>query len=213
MRCAAAYLQARSAVFSGLVLISLMSLAGGSSTPGALAAEPELLFESETLRIYRVVDAGGVARLVLTNLDEEGELLAPDTGEVVAPRSRTAERVEEIAETVVEERPPNPSPATRAEFEGSAGGTTIIININNPPPAPAPATVPVLVAPVFAVGGLRGPFRYPERQPFLGYGTGIGSPALFSGLGLNAGNRYGLKTGKTCDRGFDCLFPPTSDNP
>jgi hypothetical protein len=93
-----------------------------------------------------------------------------------------------------------------------AGGTTIVININNPPPSPA-AAAPAVLYVVPAFGGLPGPFRYPDRQPFLGYGHGIGSPSRFSGLGLNASNGFGLKSAIPCERGYDCLFGPLLERP
>lgn len=95
------------------------------------------------------------------------------------------------------------------------GGTTVVININPPSPekrdtveVPAP-----LVYPFVALGGLAGGFRYPEHLYFLGYGLDTSSPSMFGGLGLNAGNRFGLKTGKPCDRGFDCMFGPEPQRP
>jgi hypothetical protein len=214
--------------------------------PGSVQAAPpptaeqgvgEPVFESESLRIYRVLDSEGRQRLLLTNLDEDGNRLAPEDEE-----ARTVERPE---------APPLPaasvrtveSPGTRPEFDPppakpvseereiyvEAGddsvvrvddgrGTTIIININ-PPPAPEPPApteqviVPVLSAPWVGWGSIVGHYKYPDDHPFLGYSTGVGSPSWLGGLGLNASNGYGLSTAKPCGRGFDCMFPPTTPGP
>ncbi|OLC53419.1 MAG: hypothetical protein AUH92_06040 [Acidobacteria bacterium 13_1_40CM_4_69_4] len=95
------------------------------------------------------------------------------------------------------------------------GGTTVIININPPEPGrretievPAPLGYPLV-----AFGGLPGAFRYPEHLYFLGYGLDTSSPSMFGGLGLNPGNRFGLKPGTPCDRGFDCMFGPVRGRP
>jgi hypothetical protein len=96
-----------------------------------------------------------------------------------------------------------------------SGGTTVIININ-PPASPEKEAVIVpapLVYPVVALGGLPGPYRYPSHLPFLGYGLDVSSPSWFGGLGLNAGNGFGLKTGAPCERGFDCMFGPPMTQP
>ena len=96
-----------------------------------------------------------------------------------------------------------------------SGGTTVIININ--PPAPPEKEIVVVPSPftypVVAYGGLPGGFRYPDHLPFLGYGPGTSSPSWFGGLVLNAGNGFGLKTGRTCGRGYDCMLAPSGANP
>lgn len=90
------------------------------------------------------------------------------------------------------------------------GGTTVIININPPPaPAPEPEIVPVLPSYPVVTGALAGGYRYPDHLYFLGYAPGTSSPSWFGGLGLNAGNGFGLSNGAPCARGFDCMFGPT----
>jgi hypothetical protein len=96
-----------------------------------------------------------------------------------------------------------------------SGGTTVIININ-PPASPEKEAVIVpapLAYPVVAIGGLAGAYRYPDHLHFLGYGHDTSSPSWFGGLGLNAGNGFGLKSGTPCERGFDCMFGPPSAHP
>ncbi len=118
---------------------------------------------------------------------------------------------------------PSPAPAPAppevkevpsvAPRDGEPAGTTIVININAPPPSPAepdgfaPAFYPVIY-PVASFAALPVPIGYPRNHHFLGYGLDISSPGLFGGLGLNAGNRFGLKTGSACGQGYDCLFAP-----
>jgi hypothetical protein len=195
----------------------------------------EVLFASPDLRIYRTFDRHGNPTIVLTNLDDEGNFLDPRTAREEAPAARPPaprERPAPPAATAAggrddearDEASPNPvrvvvrgggaeRPAGDGEVEvttEAGGSTTIVININNNPPPPA--SVPA-VYPILSFGGLPGAFRYPEHLHFLGYGHGTGSPSLFSGLGLNAGNRFGLKTGNPCGRGFDCMFGPEADHP
>jgi hypothetical protein len=162
-----------------------------AAAPRARAGDcDDPVLSAPDLRICRTIDRSGRSAVVLTNLDDDGNRLAPDAG-------------------------PGPAAAPRAwretpqgEVQGDGrGGTTVVINIDARPD-PRPAVVPVVAVPVVAVGGLPGSFRYPDRQPFLGYGGGTSSPGWFGGLGLNASNNFGLKTGRTCQGGFDCMFGP-----
>ncbi|MBI4169669.1 MAG: hypothetical protein HY510_07005 [Acidobacteria bacterium] len=204
------------------------------SAAHAAPGSDEILFASPDLRIYRTFDRHGNPTIVLTNLDDEGNFLDPRTAREEAPAARPPaprERPVPPADTAArgdDEWTGKPSagpvqvvvrgggagrPVDYGEVEvttDAGGGTTIVININNnlPPPAAVPAVYPIL-----SYGGLPGAFRYPEHQHFLGYGHGTGSPSLFSGLGLNAGNRFGLKTGNPCGRGFDCMFGPEAAHP
>ena len=93
----------------------------------------------------------------------------------------------------------------------SAGGTTVIINIDAVAPQP-PAPVPVVFAPIAAFGGVPGPIRYPEHHHFLGYGHNNSTPGLFGGLGLNASNGYGIRN-TPCGVGFECMFGPQTEHP
>ena len=94
-----------------------------------------------------------------------------------------------------------------------SGGTTVIININpQASPERETAVLPAPLAyPIVAIGGLVGAYRYPDHMHFLGYEPGTSSPSWFGGLGLNAGNGFGLKNGTPCGRGFDCMFGPHSE--
>ena len=184
--------------------------------------ELEILFQSPQLRIYRAVDRNGRLATVLTNLDAEGNLLdrgleRGTTGDLPAAGTRPAP-VDERAAAHDEHREPagavSPAgggfkvslkpgdeperPAGDGEVEvrgDAAGGTTIVININNLPPPPAPAPPPareaVVVAwPVGYPGGIVGPIRYPENHHFLGYGPTVRSPSSFSALGLKLKDRF-----------------------
>ena len=113
------------------------------------------------------------------------------------------------------EGPADPAPRDVEVTGDGSSGTTVIININPPaPPERETVVVPFpFTYPIVAYGGVAGGFRYPDHLPFLGYGTGISSPSWFGGLGLNAGNGFGLKTGRTCGRGYDCMLGPSAWNP
>ena len=188
----------------------MLAAAGLVSSLAAAAAEIEVLFESESLRIYRVLGPDGVARTFLTNLDEKGDPLLPEpAGEAVGgDRARRDDFRAADLQGAPESRR-SAAPAAEPHRHEEPSTTTIVININAAPPAaPAPAVVPVVAAPYVIFGGLVGGFRYPDRQPFLGYGTGVGSPSMFGGLGLNAANGFGLKRDASCTKGFDCMFPP-----
>ncbi len=226
----------------GPALFAAAFLAFTILLPGSVLAAPpppepgvgEPVFESASLRIYRVLDSEGRQRLLLTNLDEDGNRLAPEdeqTRTVKRPEAPPPEaRSVESSGARPEFDPPPAEPVSEErEIHVDAGednvvrvddgrGTTIIININ-PPPAPEPPAppepivVPVLSTPWVGFSGIAGSFRFPDNHPFLGYSTGIGSPSWFGGLGLNAGNGFGLSTAKPCGRGFDCMFPPTTPRP
>jgi hypothetical protein len=133
--------------------------------------------------------------LVLTNLDEDGNRIVDPDAPPEPPRP---------AEAPVPPAPlceEHPVPAERSE--------------PSPPPPPVLVTVvnaPVLAAPVLPVGwgSIVGGFRYPERQPFLGYGPGISSPGWFSGLGLNASNNFGHPPSVPTDRFHRRALPDSS---
>ncbi len=165
------------------------------------AAEPEggeVVFRSPDLRIFRTLDRHGSPTVVLTNLDEDGNRMGDDE-ETVCPAASPAP----------EARPPA---AKEVPADAVHDGVTIVVNINNPPSPPPEATgaVPSLY-PLFSVPGLPAAFRYPDHLPFLGYGLDTSSPSFFGGLGLNAGNRFGLSSGRPCGHGYDCLFGPRGD--
>jgi hypothetical protein len=193
------------------------------------------VYESRDLRICAALDRQGRPGLLLTNLDDDGNRLVPATAEEPSPRwtppavpaappAREDERDADARPEATVEEPPSVRVVVRsAGDERPAGdgevevttrgeGTTIVINVNPPAPErPAPIVVPV--GGVVLVGGLPGPFRYPEHHHFLGYGHSTASPGLFSGLGLNPSNRYGLSKGTPCGRGFDCMFGPEKPHP
>jgi hypothetical protein len=217
------------------IAIGLTLLVGaGVSSARADQACGEVVYESPALRICRTLDRLGGATLVLTNLDDEGNFLAGyvapavTTLEMPTTATRTAtprcevpgaaDATESAPVKVTVRRTEGIDPPTADETvevsTDKGGDTTIVININNPAPLPhpEPQVVPVLYS--FAtIGGLPGPFRYPDHQYFLGYGPGIRSPSWFGGLGLNAGNGFGLKAGPACEQGFDCLFGPQRSHP
>jgi hypothetical protein len=190
----------------------------------------EIIFESEEVRIYRTIRSDGSPTIVVTNLDADGRRMGGDPPPWLPPAQRDPERSGAAAERPAEASPPvqvivnQGDGSTQTEIPGEVSiderdgdGTTIIINIDAAPPAPPPApqspvvAVPSISLPV--VGGVRGPIRYPDHHHFLGYGHGVGSPGFFGGLGLNAGNGYGLSTGTPCGNGFDCMFGPQRDHP
>ncbi len=179
------------------------------ATPPASAATDQELYRSADLRIYRAMARDGGAAVVLTNLDEEGHRLGGEVEEDLCPSPPPAPALP----AVVALPPAAVEPPTAEVRDRGPSGTTIVININTPPPAPAgpdgfaPAAYPVVFpGGFFAV--LPGAVRYPSHLPFLGYGLDISSPGWFGGLGLNAGNRFGLKTWSDCGRGYDCMFGP-----
>jgi hypothetical protein len=119
---------------------------------------------------------------------------------------------------VVVNRDGGAAPLDQRDVEVTAdgsGGTTVIININ--PPAPPERETVVVPGPspypIVAIGGIVGAYRYPSHLNFLGYGLDTSSPSWFGGLGLNAGNGFGLKNGTPCERGFDCMFGPREPHP
>lgn len=188
------------------------------------------------LRIFRSVDRLGRATVVLTNLDDEGNLLRgaaeeeawmtaprPTAAAVapppeVSPAARTADD-EPVAVRVVVRGSEGDREARDREIEVTGdgrGGTTIIVNVDASPAAPvapAPPALSPVAWPIVVVGGLVGPFRYPDRLPFLGYGPTTSSPGMFGGLGLNASNGFGLRGATPCREGFDCLFGPRPSKP
>jgi hypothetical protein len=182
----------------------------------------EIIFESEDLRIYRTIRANGSAAIVVTNLDADGHRMGDEPPPWVAPARQVDEPAEAAppVQVIVNQgdgSTPSEAPAEVSMQAGNGDGTTIIINIDATPSAPPPQNpAPVVVVPtarLLGVGGVRGPTRYPDHQHFLGYGHDVSSPGFFGGLGLNAGNGYGLSTGTPCGRGFDCMFGPQRDHP
>ncbi len=206
-----------------------------AATPGEA-----ILYQSRDLVIYRAVDRHGAPVVVLTNLDQEGNALAgpdeamppdapgprsegescrpaplPAQGEVESPAGRQSAggRVR-----VVVNRGDGQQPEDQGEVEVTSdgpGATTVVINVN--PSTRSERETAVIPGgsfyPVLAYGGLVGPYRYPDHLYFLGYGPDTSAPSMFSGLGLNPGNRFGLQTGVPCGRGFDCMFGPPHERP
>jgi hypothetical protein len=201
-----------------MACLVLLAAAGPAAAepppPGESAAGcDETLLSTRDLRICRGVDRFGRATTILTNLDDEGNPLLP-AGEATARRPETRARETDYAPAP----DPEAGRAAAAGGEGAevrvsfrtgegeerpagagdvevrsddAGGTTIVININNHPPAPpAPPAGAVVALPFGLYGGIVGPFRYPDRHYFLGYGPGIRSPSSFSALGLRASDRF-----------------------
>jgi hypothetical protein len=223
---------------AGIAIGSALTLTTWGTIP-ALAdpTSDEILFQSAELKIYRTLSRGTPV-LVLTNVDAEGNFLAARESSGGRPEIPALRPSPDGGPVGTAPEPPLPTPAAAGSDEpgrvkvvvhgdGAAppderdvevttertGDTTVIININ--PPAPPPREVveaPVWSYPV-VVSGLPGPFTYPKHQYFLGYGPNTSSPSMFGGLGLNAGNGFGLKTGVPCDKGYDCMFGPTAGGP
>lgn len=210
----------------------VLVLLPGAIGPAARAATPaeETIFQSGELRIYRTVNRDGTPVVVLTNVDAEGRYFPGRPAEASVPAA-PARRSYEPVPAAPAEKPERPiagpvkvvvntgdgasavDPDSVEVSTEAGGGTTVIVNVH--PQAPAPretVVIPAIYQPV-AYGGLVGPVKYPDHQYFLGYAPGTSSPSYFGGLGLNAGNRFGLKTGRACDRGYDCMFGPTGDRP
>jgi hypothetical protein len=224
---------------AGLAIGCALALTATATSPALADPTPEeILFQSSELKIYRTLSRGTPV-LVLTNVDAEGNFLPgrdPSGGRSESPAVRPgpdtgrAETRPERDLPVTGEGATDDAGRVRVVVHGDGGAaapderdvevttdrtgdTTVIININPPPPPQRePVEAPVWSYPV-VVTGLPGPIRYPEHQYFLGYGPNNSSPSMFSGLGLNSGNRFGLKTGVACDKGYDCMFGPTSSQP
>jgi len=220
----------------GLPLLGLPALAAGGPEPSRIVPPAEeTLYQSDDLRIYRGTGRHGGPVMVLTNLDAQGNFFpghrsdapageerarpsgspppawSPAPAAEAAPHSAPAAQVQVL---VNRGDGADPAAADDVEVRTDGGATTVIININ-PPASPERQTVvvPAVAFPTVAYGGIVGPFRYPDHLHFLGYGHGTSSPSYFGGLGLNAGNRFGLTTGVACDRGYDCMFGPKLDHP
>jgi hypothetical protein len=212
-------------------ILGLLTLAAAGPAPSRIAPPAEeTLYQSDDLRIYRGTGRHGGPVLVLTNLDPQGNFFpghrcdapaveerakpsgSPSPPGSTAPAGEAAPHSTPAAQVkVVVNRGDGAAPAGTDEVEvktDGGGGTTVIINIH--PPAPPERQTVVVHA---AIGGLVGSFRYPDHLHFLGYGHDTSSPSYFGGLGLNASNRFGLKTGVACERGLDCFFGPARDHP
>ena len=95
----------------------------------------------------------------------------------------------------------------QAERTADAAPAPLVV-VNVQPAEPAAYSLPLY--PVWT-GSIVGPYRYPNRIGFLGYGSGTASPGWFSGLGLNPGNNYGhRKEDKPNTTGFGAFFGPPS---
>ncbi len=228
------------AVCGALTTVSPAATAASHPEPDP-GTRTDVILQTDELRIYRIRRSDGRRALVLTNLDEGGRRMGGE-GPPPAPRDLAPDRRSAISGTRAETEDPAPeergaTPGTAptvqvivrrddgsrhaveagdVEMDPRGDGTTIIINIDATPASPPAASPPVLVAPVVAIpgiGGIRGPIRYPEHHHFLGYGHDISSPGYFGGLGLNAGNGFGLSNARPCGRGFDCMFGPGRDHP
>jgi hypothetical protein len=227
---------------ASLALFLASGSQAGHPVPAAPASDV-IIDQSSGVMIYRGVSPRGTPVVVLTNLDEEGNRLpcpgadaagsglkTPLCGDEPQARVRPAPMDRERAPNAPPPPPPGQVKVVVKQSEGAAevdardvevtadgsGATTVIININNSPATPERETVVVpapLAYPIVAIGGLAGGFRYPDHLHFLGYGHDTSSPSWFGGLGLNAGNGFGLVTGTSCGHGFDCMFGPASPHP
>jgi len=193
-------------------------LAGlGGSASLAEPASQDCIYQSVGLRIYRTTSRLGTPVVVLTNLDDDGNVLAghDGAGEAAMPPPRVpAAEDAEAAPPPLSPRPaiPGASGVSVLVHQGGdavavderdvevqsdgAGATTVVININLPA-APAGGTtfVPAQSYPLVPYGGLVGPFHYPDHLYFLGYGPGNDTPVFFGGLGLSSTDRYARASG------------------
>ena len=224
----------RNALVAGVVglLLSVSQVATLVVAADSMISPLDIIYESDEVRIYRMVRPNGQRAVVLTNLDAEGRRMG---GEIPAFYRRTSPIVRRAAESL-----PSPDEALPVTSDYGAGGatpapdvqvivnrgdgsqdavrvtpsgdgTTVIINIDVGAPQ-APPPVPVVFAPIAAVGGVPGPVRYPDHHHFLGYGHNNSAPGLFGGLGLNASNGYGISK-RPCGNGFDCMLGPQREHP
>ncbi len=212
-------------------LLSVFGFAGFElrAAPGAPPTE-QILYQSIGLKIYRTTSLHGTPIVVLTNLDEQGNYLSPHGGPDVKgvhePRAADADVTRGALE------PPASHAVTPGEGRATGGvsvivrqggdavagdetdvevqsdnanGTTVIININAPTaPQTQRPVVSVAPCPLVVYGGLPGWFHYPDRLPFLGYGTTNDTPVFFGGLGLSSTARYARAAGGSCKSGPGC---------
>lgn len=202
-----------------------LAIAMTLSTLGSLerVVADEELYRSGDLRIVRSVDALGKPIVLLTNIDAGGVRLSGGPDDTACPPESAAPEAQAAAAPT--EAPPSSGVRVIVNVSGGGsfvegdapskvqvvgeGGTTVVVNVGTPGPDRGENEAsPQVLYGSYPLVGLPGPFIYPSRQPFLGYGTAGAFPSLFSGLGLNAGNRFGLKTGRTCGSGYDCFFRP-----
>jgi len=137
----------------------------------------------ETVRVFRRTAEDGRAMLVLTNLDEEGNPIRDPAEEPIpaAPPAPPPAAAPEPSAACPAPREEIPAPSAPAD------PPQVVVNIEIPQ-----SPQPWFTAPVVAVGGIAGPYQYPERLGFLGYGPGLTYPRWFSGLGMNPSSGYGL---------------------
>ena len=199
-----------------MVLVGL----GGSASQAASASQ-DFIYQSVGLRIYRTTSRLGTPIVVLTNLDDEGNVLAGHDG--AGEEGMPSPRVPAAADADVAPPPLSPRPATPGGIPGAsgvsvlvhqggdavpvdqrdvevqsdgAGATTVIVNINLPAVSVGGTTfVPAPSYPLVPYGGLVGPFHYPDHLYFLGYGPTNDTPVFFGGLGLSSTDRYARASG------------------
>ena len=158
--------------------------------------QPSSSAPRQTVRVFERIGADGRRSLIFTNLDEEGN-----------PIRDPVEALRQALEPPAP--PPETPPASSCRDESRSlpaapAAPLVVIHVEAPlPPAPAPAAYPVWT------GSIAGPFRYPDRLGFLGYGQGISSPGWFSGLGLKPSNNFGhRKSDDPRPPGFEVFFAP-----
>jgi hypothetical protein len=204
---------------AGLTLV-LAGLGGSASL--AAPTSQDFIYQSVGLRIYRATSRQGTPVVVLTNLDEDGNVLPGHEG--AGEEAARSPRLPNAEDAGVAPAPPPPQPACAEERPGlpgasvlihqggdaapvdgrdvevqpdGAGGTTVVININLPAaPAGGTTIVPGQAYPFVPYGGLVGPFHYPDHLYFLGYGPGNDTPVFFGGLGLSSTDRYARASGR-----------------
>ena len=215
-------------------------LGGPDGRASAGQTQESILYESTGLKIYRGTTRLGAPAIVLTNLDDEGNVLAggaggasdqsrtkpsidtvvaepaPADGERAAPEERPEGRVANGVKVLVQhagDATPLDERNVEVRSDGT-GGTTVIINVNTvAPPEKSPQFIPEFGYPMVVQGGIVGPFRYPDRLPFLGYGLKNDTPVYFGGLGFSSTERYARALGRQNDPATDCTKGRGAERP
>src|SRR5438093_4216755 len=105
-----------------IVAVAVVLAGPGGSASLAAPASQDFIYQSVGLRIYRTTSRLGTPVVVLTNLDDEGNVLAGHDGageEGVPPRVPTAEEA-------VAPPPLSPRPATPGEIPGGRGVSVLV---------------------------------------------------------------------------------------
>ena len=146
-------------------------------------------------RFYLKVRDNGSLVYVFTNLDGDGNRL-PEIDSDLNLSLIASGGPAESSPIRSASGPEVPEYLEYGESIPVAGPSTQVIVVQPPtPPAPAYAPPPYYGGyPGAFAGGIVGPYRYPERLNFLGYGAGNDFPIWFTGMGMKSAY------GKSLDR-------------